>query len=103
MSSSCSAARTRSDDSRCYMPIFPLASIPGFSGAADVPGNSSRVSVNVGLKDPLLFLPGNQTVLFKARHPRIAGNRHEIDLQATFAPPLSMCGGQIVVGSLAVT
>ncbi len=85
------------------MPVFPLNGIPGLSGSIEILEGAANVSVSVGLKDALLFLPGSQTVAMQASHRRISAGRHEIRLEAALSPPGSFCGGQVTLSSLGVT
>src|SRR6478752_5378699 len=81
------------------MSTFPLFSVPGFAGTLDVADNAANVNVQGALKDPILFLPGNQTLAMQASHRRLANNAHEPTLRAA-GLNVRLCGGQIILTAI---
>jgi UDP-2,3-diacylglucosamine pyrophosphatase LpxH len=84
------------------MPDFLLASIPGVDGELRIAEDASGVPLQVGLKDAVLFLPGQQKLPLTASHQRGAGNTHLITLTGTFTPPILLLADQLALESISL-
>lgn len=82
------------------MPDFSLAAIPGLQGAFTLAENASGIPVQIGLKDAVLFLPGQQRLPLTASHQRGNGGAHLLTLTGAFAPARDLLAGQLSLESL---
>jgi UDP-2,3-diacylglucosamine pyrophosphatase LpxH len=85
------------------MPNFSLAAVPGLEGTFTIAENASGVSVQVGLKDSVLFLPGQQRLPLTTSHQRASDGTHLLELTGSFLPARTFLAGQVSLSSLSLT